>query len=282
MTTTLSTPLTPNPATPAAARKVLGQLARLRHGSLSIQLPGGTVQRLGAGEPAASITLHNWKIFRGRARPRRHRAGRQLCRGTLVDALASRPAAGPDAQPPRHRADGLRALVGTAHPSRAAPASPQQPQWEPAQHPGALRPRQRLLRLVARRDDELLGGALRRGRVLAHAAGAGRQDVARVEASGRAAGEPAAGDRLRLGRPRRNGRGGFRRPRHRRHPVDGATGLRAAAAGQSRRGGSRAAAAAGLPRHLRRPLSMRSAPWRWSRPWAASTGRRTSRKWRGC
>ena len=35
MTTTLSTPLTPDPETPAAARKVLGLLARLRHGSLS-------------------------------------------------------------------------------------------------------------------------------------------------------------------------------------------------------------------------------------------------------
>jgi cyclopropane-fatty-acyl-phospholipid synthase len=63
MTTTLSTLHTPHPATPAAARKVLGQLAHLRHGSLSVQLPGGTVQRMGAGEPAASITLHNWKTF---------------------------------------------------------------------------------------------------------------------------------------------------------------------------------------------------------------------------
>jgi cyclopropane-fatty-acyl-phospholipid synthase len=63
MTQTLSPLFTPDSATPAAARMVLGQLAQLRHGSLSIQLPGGAVQRLGAGEPAASVTLHNWKTF---------------------------------------------------------------------------------------------------------------------------------------------------------------------------------------------------------------------------
>jgi cyclopropane-fatty-acyl-phospholipid synthase len=54
---------------PAAARSALGLLARLRHGSLTVQLPDGTVQVF--GEPAAPdhraphgamITLHNWNI----------------------------------------------------------------------------------------------------------------------------------------------------------------------------------------------------------------------------
>jgi cyclopropane-fatty-acyl-phospholipid synthase len=52
-----------SPPQPAAARLVLKQLARLRHGTLSLQFPGGGMHRLGSGEPHASITLHNWNPF---------------------------------------------------------------------------------------------------------------------------------------------------------------------------------------------------------------------------
>ena len=49
--------------TPAAARTVLKLLHRLRHGSLTVQLPDGSTQRFG-GEalPHASLQLHNWNV----------------------------------------------------------------------------------------------------------------------------------------------------------------------------------------------------------------------------
>ncbi len=49
--------------TPAAARTVLKLLQRLRHGSLTVQLPDGSTQRFG-GEalPHASLQLHNWNV----------------------------------------------------------------------------------------------------------------------------------------------------------------------------------------------------------------------------
>ncbi|UCU94207.1 SAM-dependent methyltransferase [Hydrogenophaga taeniospiralis] len=49
---------------PAAARSTLQLLQRLRHGSLTLQLPDGSVQRFGHGEGIhASLSLHNWKVF---------------------------------------------------------------------------------------------------------------------------------------------------------------------------------------------------------------------------
>ena len=49
--------------TPAAARTVLKLLQGLRHGSLTLQLPDGSMQRFG-GEavPHAALHLHNWKV----------------------------------------------------------------------------------------------------------------------------------------------------------------------------------------------------------------------------
>jgi cyclopropane-fatty-acyl-phospholipid synthase len=49
---------------PAAARTTLHLLQRLRHGSLTLQLPDGTVQRFGGGAgPLASMRLANWNVF---------------------------------------------------------------------------------------------------------------------------------------------------------------------------------------------------------------------------
>ncbi len=46
---------------PGAARTTLKLLLRLRHGTLTVHLPGGSVQRYGSGQaPLASLTLHNW------------------------------------------------------------------------------------------------------------------------------------------------------------------------------------------------------------------------------
>jgi len=50
--------------TPAAARSVFRLLQRLRHGSLTVQLPDGTMRRFGGdASPHATLHLHNWKVF---------------------------------------------------------------------------------------------------------------------------------------------------------------------------------------------------------------------------
>ena len=49
---------------PAAARTVFRLLQQLRHGSLTLQLPDGSVQTVGDGQgPHVSVHLHNWKPF---------------------------------------------------------------------------------------------------------------------------------------------------------------------------------------------------------------------------
>ncbi len=49
---------------PATARSALQLLQRLQHGSLSLQLPDGSVQRFGTTDgPHAAMRLNNWKLF---------------------------------------------------------------------------------------------------------------------------------------------------------------------------------------------------------------------------
>ena len=46
---------------PSAARTALKLLLRLKHGTLTVQLPDGSLQRFGSGlAPSASLHLHNW------------------------------------------------------------------------------------------------------------------------------------------------------------------------------------------------------------------------------
>ncbi len=48
---------------PAAARTVLQLLTRLKHGTLHVQLPDGSIQHFGSGKaPTASLRLHNWNV----------------------------------------------------------------------------------------------------------------------------------------------------------------------------------------------------------------------------
>ncbi len=62
-TTTTLTPFAIPQGTPAAARTVLKLLQRLRHGSLTLQLPDGSRQRFGhEALPHATLTLHNWNV----------------------------------------------------------------------------------------------------------------------------------------------------------------------------------------------------------------------------
>lgn len=48
---------------PAAARSALKLMQRLKHGTLTVQLPDGSMHRFGSGQaPAAAITLRNWNV----------------------------------------------------------------------------------------------------------------------------------------------------------------------------------------------------------------------------
>ena len=61
---TSATALPPN--IPAAARAALQMLGRLQHGSLTLQLPGGTLHHSGHSSsqgPVATIVLKNWNVF---------------------------------------------------------------------------------------------------------------------------------------------------------------------------------------------------------------------------
>jgi cyclopropane-fatty-acyl-phospholipid synthase len=62
--TTAPTTFTLPRGTPAAARTVMRLLQNLRHGSLTLQLPDGSMQRFGHGDlPHATLSLHNWNVF---------------------------------------------------------------------------------------------------------------------------------------------------------------------------------------------------------------------------
>jgi cyclopropane-fatty-acyl-phospholipid synthase len=63
MNSTTFTPPFVRSARPAAARAILRQLERLRHGTLTVRLPDGNTQRFGSGDAHATITLHNWNLF---------------------------------------------------------------------------------------------------------------------------------------------------------------------------------------------------------------------------
>jgi cyclopropane-fatty-acyl-phospholipid synthase len=64
MNTTTAPTLSIPRGAPASARTVLKLLQRLRHGTLTLQLPDGSVQQFGSGEqPAASLVLHRWDVF---------------------------------------------------------------------------------------------------------------------------------------------------------------------------------------------------------------------------
>ncbi|MDE2417101.1 MAG: class I SAM-dependent methyltransferase [Burkholderiales bacterium] len=62
-TTTVQTFALPQ-GTPSAGRTVLKLLQKLRHGSLTVQLPDGSMQRFGGdAAPHATLQLHSWNVF---------------------------------------------------------------------------------------------------------------------------------------------------------------------------------------------------------------------------
>ena len=130
-------------------------------------------------------------------------------------------------QPPRAGpVGGLVARPGPAWPDRRPPPQPQHADRVAAQHHRPLRPRQRLLSALARRDDDLLERRLRDARAVAR-----RRAAQQVPPHGRA-GRP----RARPARPR---------DRHRLGRLRALRGRRA-----------------GLPRHHASPSRRRSTTWR--------------------
>jgi cyclopropane-fatty-acyl-phospholipid synthase len=64
MNTTTVPRLTLPRSAPAAARTVLRLLERLQHGTLTLQLPDGSLRHCGSGQPpAAAIRVHDWSVF---------------------------------------------------------------------------------------------------------------------------------------------------------------------------------------------------------------------------
>ena len=64
LNSTTANPFTLPHGTPAAARTVLKLLKGLRHGSLTLQLPDGSMQRFGSEAlPHATLHLNNWNVF---------------------------------------------------------------------------------------------------------------------------------------------------------------------------------------------------------------------------
>ena len=54
---------------PSAARTAMKMLLRLKHGTLTVQLPDGSLLRFGSGTaPVASLHLHNWNVCRAALR----------------------------------------------------------------------------------------------------------------------------------------------------------------------------------------------------------------------
>ena len=62
-TTSLHAPTNALQGAPAGARAVLGMLARLKHGVLDMQLPGGATARFGQGAPCAAVRITDWNVF---------------------------------------------------------------------------------------------------------------------------------------------------------------------------------------------------------------------------
>lgn len=62
-TSTTASPFALPAGAPAAARTTLSLMQQLRHGSLTVQLPDGSLQHFGQGDgPAAAISLRNWNV----------------------------------------------------------------------------------------------------------------------------------------------------------------------------------------------------------------------------
>ena len=259
-----------------AARFVLKALDRLSVGRLTMRLPDGSARVFGgdgvgrAGRPRGQgLAFLPPRPARRRYRLRRSLHGRLLrfARPAGADRPARREREGAGPRGPHQP-------VPRPAAEAAAPATGQFARGLEEEHPRPLRPRQRVLRPVARSHDDLLLGAVRRRAEQAARSRADRQVRAHPRPDRRQAGRQHPRDRLRLGRLRRD-RGAARHARHRHHDL-------AASSSSSR---ARAWSAPAWPTASTcssatiatskgaTTISCRS---RWSRRWASATGRTTS------
>ena len=198
----------------------VGLAGKLNCGSLELHLPDGGRQLFSGQQPGPHGVLH---LRSGRV------ARRYLTGGSLGfaesyidgdwDSTRSRDAAGA-AQPQRAclgRRVFRRPVAPLAAPG-AASAAAEHARRQPAQHRRPLRPRQRLLRRLARPDDDLLLRAVRRRRGRSRGGAARQVPQSRPEIAARARPDGAR-DRLRLGRLRRHRGEGIRRQGDRDHDL---------------------------------------------------------------
>jgi cyclopropane-fatty-acyl-phospholipid synthase len=62
-TTSIHAPTNALQGAPAPARAVLGMLARLKHGTLDLQLPDGATARFGQGARCAAVRITDWNVL---------------------------------------------------------------------------------------------------------------------------------------------------------------------------------------------------------------------------
>ena len=171
------------PGAPAAARAVLGMLPRLQQGLLELQLPDGSRMSFGQGAPGASLRIAHWNVFR-----------RILGSGDIgfaegyiagewdtpdLTALLTLFVANRDELQSRR----LRHLVGLAAVPGETRAEPQFTPRQREEHSRPLRPRQCVLRAVARPLDELLQRLVRGRPHALVGCGTAREGAARPRAS---------------------------------------------------------------------------------------------------
>ena len=241
------------------ARGVRACCSSCRSARSTCNCPTAAQARFGhgaAGEPHAAVRLHDWSV-----------CGAALKRGDIgfAETFIAGGWSTPDltallqaASSPTARrwnrwstaAGGARCCTACATCSTATRAR------AAAQHPRPLRPRQRVLPAVARRDHDLLQRAVRRRR---HAAPPPMRSAPRCAARSRECavqpGDRRARDRLRLGwlgRDARCATAARASPASRCRPSSSTSArARIACAGRRR---PRRPAPAGLPRHRRRPV----------------------------
>ena len=238
------------PALGKAAVAILERvMPELEGGSLSVRLPDGSTRRFGSG-PEVRIDIRNSRFFRRLATRAKLALGESYYGGRVG---LRRPGRVLRAAAPERRV-GARAASAPAPLPRGAPARepPNRLHAGAAEHRIPLRPRQRPLRALPGRDDDVLLRDLRARRRAARGCPAAQAPPRLREARARPR-RSRARDRLRLGELRdRRGRR-VRRARHRDHHLAGAgrDGAGADRRRRPRRPGPRARA--GLP-HGRGPV----------------------------
>ena len=160
-----------------AAMAVLERV--LRESRRRARLPDGSERRYGSAQTRVSMRIDDWRLLERIARTPKLALGESFQAGEWrSDDLVSPRAASAQRRCRAGAPPGMATLRGGS----PAHQPPHRPARRAPQHRGALRPRQRLLRALPRRDDDLLVRDLR-GRGRASCRGATAQVAARLRAA---------------------------------------------------------------------------------------------------